>query len=257
MKKSAEIMGLPIISITEGIEVGTVQTLVIDGAQRTTVALAVDDGKWYKAAKLLPLSAILGVGESAITIESSNNVVSLENAPELEKLLEADISVVGSRVLTKGGEWKGVITEMTIDENGRIVSFDVETDATGVVETVDAERVYTFAKDVTVIGAEEDKVPVQPVAAAVSAPAAPKTAEVVETAAKVVAAPEAAPEAASDAAQKVEEKSKRFMIGKKATRKIQTESGLLIVDQGSEITEEVIQKAKLANKFVELTMSVQ
>ena len=67
-----------------------------------------------------------------------------------------------------------------------------------------------------------------------------------------------APEAvATDAAQKVEEKSKRFMIGKKASRKIQTENGLLIVDQGGEITEEVIQKAKLANKFVELTMSVQ
>ena len=47
------------------------------------------------------------------------------------------------------------------------------------------------------------------------------------------------------------------MIGKKASRKIQTENGLLIVDQGGEITEEVIQKAKLANKFVELTMSVQ
>jgi hypothetical protein len=31
---------------------------------------------------------------------------------------------------------------------------------------------------------------------------------------------------------------------------------MLIVEQGGEITEEVIQKAKLAGKFVELSMSI-
>lgn len=52
-------------------------------------------------------------------------------------------------------------------------------------------------------------------------------------------------------------KKQTFYDWQKSKPQIQTENGLLIVDQGGEITEEVIQKAKLANKFVELTMSVQ
>ncbi len=256
MKKTAEIMGLPIISITEGIEVGTAQCLVIDGAQRKLTALAVDDGKWYKAAKLLPLADVLGVGESAITIESSDKVIPLEKAPELEKLLEAGVSIVGTRVLSKGGQWLGVVEEVTLDEkSGDIVSLTVETDSEGAVEAIAAERVYTFAKEVTVISdaAKETAAPtVASAAPAVSKPSAPLP---VVTTAPVEAASDTA--SADDAAHKIEEKSKRFMIGKKATRRIQTDSGLLIVEQGGEITEEVIQKAKLANKFVELTMSVQ
>lgn len=273
MKKSVEILGLPIISITEGIEIGTTQALVIDGAQHAVVAVAFDDGKWYKEAKLLPFADILGIGESAITIESSDKTLALEAAPDLEKLLDADVSVVGTRVLTKGGQWKGIVAEMMMDEAGHIVSLDVENDVDGGIETVDTDCVYSFTREVTVLNDEVKVVADAPAQTApvVEAPkVAPAPAKVEEPV--VVAAPEpaavpdpepvvekaSAPEAvATDAAQKVEEKSKRFMIGKKASRKIQTENGLLIVDQGGEITEEVIQKAKLANKFVELTMSVQ
>lgn len=256
MKKTVEIMGLPIISVSEGIELGTAQCLVIDGAQRKLVALAVDDGKWYKAAKLLPLTDVLGIGESAITVEASDKIVALEQAPELEKLLEAGVSIVGTRVLSKGGQWLGIVEEITLDENsGAIVSLAIESDSDGAVEAVAADRVYTFAKEVTIISDAAKAAPLAAApelakpAAVIQAPPAP------EAAAVAVEPVEAA--AADDAAHKIEEKSKRFMIGKKATRKIQTDSGLVIVEQGGEITEEVIQKAKLANKFVELTMSVQ
>lgn len=273
MKKSVEILGLSIISITEGIEIGTAQALVIDGAQHAVVAVAFDDGKWYKEAKLLPFADILGIGESAITIESASKTLALEAAPDLEKLLDADVSVVGTRVLTKGGQWKGIVAEMTIDDAGHIVSLDVENDMDGGIETVDTDCVYSFTREVTVLNDEVKVVaaaPEQKVAPVVEAPKAAPAPAKGEEPAVVVEEPAAAPTpepviekasapeaAAADAAQKVEEKSKRFMIGKKASRKIQTENGLLIVDQGGEITEEVIQKAKLANKFVELTMSVQ
>ena len=34
-------------------------------------------------------------------------------------------------------------------------------------------------------------------------------------------------------------------------------NGIVIVEAGADITEEVLQKAKLANKFIELSMNVQ
>ena len=43
----------------------------------------------------------------------------------------------------------------------------------------------------------------------------------------------------------------------KTGRRITTDNGIVIVESGADITEEVLQKAKLANKFVELSMNVQ
>ena len=70
------------------------------------------------------------------------------------------------------------------------------------------------------------------------------------------AAPKVDPkQAAADKA--TEERHRRFLLGKKATRTIKMDNGIVIVEAGQDITEEVLQKAKLANKFIELSMNVQ
>ena len=79
-------------------------------------------------------------------------------------------------------------------------------------------------------------------------------------------APEAAPAAEESAAESGDDKSaervnedrhRRFLLGKKATRTIKMDNGVVIVEAGADITEEVLQKAKLGNKFIELSMSAQ
>ena len=81
----------------------------------------------------------------------------------------------------------------------------------------------------------EEKAPVTPVAE----PVTPK-----------VAAPD-------DSAKKFDEKNRKFLLGKKASRRIEADNGLVIVEEGGEITEEVLQKAKLTGSFVELSMNVR
>ena len=98
MKKSVDILGLPVISINEGLELGTAKSLVINPAQGSVAALVVDDGKWYLGAKLLPFAAVTGIGESAITVETAANVVPAANTPDLEKLLAAGVDGVGAVV---------------------------------------------------------------------------------------------------------------------------------------------------------------
>jgi uncharacterized protein YrrD len=240
MKKSVDILGLPVISISEGSELGTAKSLVINPAQGSVAALVVDDGKWYLGAKLLPYSAIAGLGESAITVESAGSVVPVSGAPDLEKLLAAGVAVIGARVLTKTGRIQGKITEIAIDDAGKIVSCEIE-ETDGEVTHLPTQRVFTFAKDVVIV-ADGD--------APAATPAAAKPA-----AAPAAAAP-AQPAADDDSAKKFDDKQRKYLLGKKASRRIETDNGVVIVEQGGEITEEVIQKAKLAGKFVELSMSI-
>jgi uncharacterized protein YrrD len=260
MKKSVDILGLPVISICEGSELGTAKMLIIDPVQGSVAAIAVEDGKWYLGAKLLPFAAVSGIGENAITVESSDQILSIADAPEMEKFLAADVKVIGARVLTKAGRFQGKITELTIDENGKIAICDLE-ETTGEKSSFSGARVITFSKDVVIISDTDVAGPAAP-AAKPAAATPPAPAAVPERPAPAAAperpAPAAPPAAQShdDSAKKFDDKQRKYLLGKKASRRIETDNGVVIVDNGGEITEEVIQKAKLAGKFVELSMSI-
>ena len=280
MKKTAEILGLPVISITEGKELGHVKELVVNAAAGTVAAIVVDDGKWYLGAKLLPFGAVAGIGEYALTIDSSSHVISITAAPELEALLAANVKVIGSKVLTRSGRIQGKVTEFNFDLSGKIASCEIE-ESSGNVVQINSHQVITYGKEVLIIAegsaAEiaELKVattqrnvvesvnvqPVVPVVPVVQQPANPPAEDNAPTVTVVAAATaQSAPvpndPPTDDSARKFDEKHRKYLLGKKANRRIETDSGMVIVEQGGEITEEVLQKAKLAGKFVELSMSI-
>ncbi len=331
MKKSVDILGLPVISITEGRELGMSKTLLIDAPNRVVAAITIEDEDWYRGVKLIPYDNVIAVGEDAVTINNSENILTLDAAGDFETLLDDNIRVIGTKAITRSGVIQGNITEIFIGEDGSIEKCEI-TAPEGSTSEVTADQVSIFGKEVTVISPEGDAgkksdAAAAPAAPAVTAPAAETAAEepvaevaapaveesapaaeipaeepapmaepvpvaeepvveptpVVETAPEpevpvVEEAPvevpaeepapvaEAAPAPEEPAAEPAEDKSaervnedrhRRFLLGKKATRTIKMDNGVVIVEAGADITEEVLQKAKLGNKFIELSMSAQ
>ena len=331
MKKSVDILGLPVISITEGRELGMSKTLLIDAPNRVVAAITIEDEDWYRGVKLIPYDNVIAVGEDAVTINNSENILTLDAAGDFETLLDDNIRVIGSKAITRSGVIQGNITEIFIGEDGSIEKCEI-TAPEGSTSEVTADQVSIFGKEVTVISPEGDAgkksdAAAAPAAPAVTAPAAETAAAepVAEVAAPAVeesapaaeipaeepapvaepvpvaeepaaepapvdeAAPEpevpvveeapaevpaeepapaaeAAPAAEESAAESGDDKSaervnedrhRRFLLGKKATRTIKMDNGVVIVEAGADITEEVLQKAKLGNKFIELSMSAQ
>ena len=331
MKKSVDILGLPVISITEGRELGMSKTLLIDAPNRVVAAITIEDEDWYRGVKLIPYDNVIAVGEDAVTINNSENILTLDAAGDFETLLDDNIRVIGTKAITRSGVIQGNISEIFIGEDGSIEKCEITTPE-GSTSEVTADQVSIFGKQVTVISPEGDAgkksdAAAAPAAPAVTAPAAPaaaaepvaevaapaveetapvaeppaeepipvaepvpvaeepaaEPAPVVETAPEpevpvVEEAPvevpaeepapvaEAAPAPEEPAAEPAEDKSaervnedrhRRFLLGKKATRTIKMDNGVVIVEAGADITEEVLQKAKLGNKFIELSMSAQ
>ncbi|GAA0217725.1 PRC-barrel domain-containing protein [Selenomonas dianae] len=340
MKKSVDILGLPVISITEGRELGMSKTLLIDAPNRVVAAITIEDEDWYRGVKLIPYDNVIAVGEDAVTINNSENILTLDAAGDFETLLDDNIRVIGTKAITRSGVIQGTISEIFIGEDGSIEKCEITTPE-GMASEVTADQVSIFGKEVTVISPEGDAgkksdaaaapaapavtAPADPVPAAepvieetpaveaapvaampvieesapvaeaapvveppmeeaapVAAPAAPAE-EPAPTAAPAMPEPEPAPapvahpamavvedpapaEPAPAAAEPAEDKSaervnedrhRRFLLGKKATRTIKMDNGVVIVEAGADITEEVLQKAKLGNKFIELSMSAQ
>ena len=327
MKKSVDILGLPVISITEGRELGMSKTLLIDAPNRVVAAVTIEDEDWYRGVKLIPYDNVIAVGEDAVTINNSENILTLDAAGDFETLLDDNIRVIGTKAITRTGVIQGNITEIFIGEDGSIEKCEITTPE-GSTSEVTADQVSIFGKEVTVISPEGDAgkksdAAAAPAAPAVTAPAAPEAAaEPVAEAAPVTEEPapvaevpadeptstveepvaeapaeepapteepaaeasesaaaeepaaeapaetieSAAPAAEEPAVDSAEDKSaervnedrhRRFLLGKKATRTIKMDNGVVIVEAGADITEEVLQKAKLGNKFIELSMSAQ
>ena len=267
LKKSVEILNLPIISITEGRELGMSKTLLIDAKNGTVAAITIEDEDWYRGVKLLPYSSVIAIGDDAVTITSSENILTLEDASDYETMLDANVKIIGTKAITKSGTIQGKVSEIYIGEGGKIEKCAIiAPDSTE--SEIDANQISIFGKQVTVIDppeGEKKTESVKPAAKPVkAAPAPEKKPEPVPAPAPTPEPPKAAQpepvakpveEAVADKA--TEERHRRFLLGKKAARRITTDNGIVIAEAGADITEEVLQKAKLANKFIELSMNVQ
>lgn len=275
IKRSVEILNLPIISITEGRELGMSKTLLIDAKNGVVAAITIEDEDWYRGVKLLPYSSVIAIGHDAVTITSSENILTLEDASDYEAMMDANIRIIGTKAITKSGTIQGKVSEIYIGDGGKVEKCAIVA-PDGAESEITAEQISIFGKQVTVIDPTEDEEKkTEPVMAA-APPPAPKTEEKSAPAPEPVKAPEPPPEpkaeeaptpepvkpepakpAESAADKATEERHRRFLLGKKAARDIKTDSGVLIVKAGGDITEEVLQKAKLANKFIELSMNIQ
>ena len=142
-KKSVEILNLPIISISEGRELGTSKTLLIDAKNGAVAAITIEDEDWYRGVKLLPYSSVIAIGHDAVTITSSENILTLEDASDYEPMLDANIRVIGTKAITKSGTIQGNVVEIYVGEGGKIASIKGLCFSTARVAGKELERVST------------------------------------------------------------------------------------------------------------------
>ena len=301
MKKSVEIIGLPVISITEGRELGMSKSLLIDAPNGSVAAITIEDEDWYRGVKLLPYSSVIAIGEDAVTITNSENILTLEDAGDYEAMMDANIKIIGTKAITKSGTIQGKVVEIYIGDNGKIEKCEIEGHDGSLSEIV-SEQISIFGKQVTVIDSDFEKkteiiAPVE--TPAVAAPKtevpkaeikeapkaeapkvevkeapkaetpkielkeAPKTETPKAEAPKpqVKEAPKTEPKTVDAAAQMAdkatEERHRRFLLGKTVTKDIVSATGVVLAKTGDVVTEEILQKVKMANMFIDLSMNVK
>lgn len=234
MKKSQEILGLPVFSIVDGRKLGQVKDLVINPEEGKVDFILVSNGSWYVGARVLPFKAVMGVGEHAVTTESETHLTSINETSSANSLLQRNIEVKGNRVLTNKGNLVGVVSEYEIDEStGKLVRLEYKTalDETK-IEIVDAENVLTFGADVIVIKEKTG-----------SSSPTPTPEPVKENPAGT----------SGDGTNLFKERQKQFLLGKKVIQDIKDISGTVIIPEGTIVTEQICDLAESKGKFVELS----
>lgn len=137
----------PVISITEGIELGTVSDIIIDGENKKVIALGITKDKlFYKALRVIPFEKISSINEDNILVMSSKDIISYKDFNlDLEKILQDRINILNTICLS-GSKKCGTVTEYTIDEQGNILNCKIICE-----KTVNVKDINIFAKDYTIM----------------------------------------------------------------------------------------------------------
>lgn len=150
MKKSSQILGLPIISIADGSEVGNVKSLVINPDKGSIDFLTIEKEEWQVSVKAIPYKKVVGIGEYAATIETDSAIIDLNEIPIANQLVNKKIKIIGSKVMTRKGEMLGDVHEYYVDEdNGTILGTSIN--VSGREVTLPANSVITYGKDIIIV----------------------------------------------------------------------------------------------------------
>lgn len=151
MKRSNEIIGAPVISIAAGMQVGTIKGLVVNPGQKTVEFLLLNEPGGSEPVKGIPFRYAEGVGEYAITVENESMLMDISRIGILQELLEKNISIIGTKVITRKGKYLGDAGEFSVDtDNGTLKEIHYQADNES-ESSIPIQQVITLGKEVLVV----------------------------------------------------------------------------------------------------------
>lgn len=252
MKKTQQIMGLPVIEVSSGSQLGAVAGIVINPDQGSVECLLLEREKWYGEMSALPHGSVVAVGEFAVTVLNGSDVFPVGSKPELVAVIERDVQLIKAGVMTRSGKFIGNVKEYAVDEqSGKIRGCEVMAED-GSEFVVPGEKVLTYGSKFLIVEDGYEGYITKDLAESKPAAGGRKDAP----RAVHQAADKQKGSAAGDPVEVFEARQRQYLAGKKATKKIVGTGGQVIVEEGAAITEEIIEKALAMDKYIELTMNV-
>ncbi len=262
MKNSNQILGLPIISIADGGEVGNVKSLVINPDKGSVDFLTIEHEDWQVSVKAIPFKKVIGIGEYAVTVENESAIIDLNEIPIANQLVNKKIKILNTKMMTRKGELIGEVNEYFLDDNtGDIMGMLLTTKEKQVA--LSSEAVITFGKDIIIVSEDasgrfltspeelersDDQNEFEQVVA-MNEPSVTIAAEQVEV-------PELYGEQEMLA---LREKQALLLEGKKLAKDVYGHEGDLLFPAGTILTQEDIVKAQEAGSgiVVEISMNIE
>jgi uncharacterized protein YrrD len=115
LRRSQDIIGLPIIHVNTGKKLGVVRDLLFDQNQQAQ-GLLVEEKGWMKRGKYLPAHAIHSLGEDAVIINRVEDIQPLDSHTEQwVRLVTGPSRLKGRTVLMADGSQLGLVEEVYLD----------------------------------------------------------------------------------------------------------------------------------------------
>lgn len=247
-------MGLRIISISEGTQVGTVKEIILNPKTGSLDFFIVDQPADYFGAKVIPFKDIVGLGEFALTVPNPQVVQDVAQNLEAQELLKQGVSVIGTKVLTKKGALIGEVQEILIDEETGKISECIFTDSKGERHPVEGQQIITYGKELLIVDHDPDlgHMPTLTLGNTAESQAVIQSALTEEPTQAVEASLYVEQQNEGTEFNLFEQRQLQYFIGKTVSQDIGLDSGE-IISAGEPMTEETIRKIATRSKLMEIT----
>lgn len=250
MKASKEIKGLRIISIADGTQVGVVKDLILNPQTGSLDFFVIDQPTDYFGAKIISFSDIVGLGEFAVTIPDPQIIQDVSQNTAVQELLKQDVTVIGTKVLTKKGSLIGEVQEYLVDEETGKISACIFISSDGNSREAASKQIITFGKELLIIDAEDYDAKSQELQLNQSN-SEPTQAMATEQ----IPAEESSIKSEDETAAEFnlfEQRQLQYFFGKTVEKDIVLDNGE-ILRAGEPMTEEIIRKITSRAKLMEIT----
>lgn len=155
MRKSKELVGLPVVSLEEGIRVGRVTGLVVNPTEKAVAALLVEKGGLLREQKFVPFPQVYSIGENAVTLNRLRHAEKGASLPEILRLFKEKVMIIGSKVVAENGTILGNVVEYLVDTStGMISALEIAPAKPAIVQGVallDSSFIRTIGKEIIVV----------------------------------------------------------------------------------------------------------
>ena len=229
MRKGKSVIGQPVYSLSDGTKVDSVKDLILEEGEDGVVALLVSEGGLLGTSTVVPFSAVARFGPSAVMIDDRASAVPAASDPRVHEILERRGTLLGSRVITDGGEELGTIADLYFDEtSGRISGYEVSGgllgDATRGPSYLPFTDIRTIGTDVVIATDEAREILDRPVADQ--------------------GVGQGAAEDGSEQADATADDPDASLVGARSQGDLTDRSGAVVVARGQSITPEMVERAR-------------
>ncbi len=237
MIKGKEILGRNIVALSSGEKVDSVRDVVFDHQGNQVLALLVDEGGWFRAAKAVPFERIRSIGEHAIMIGSPEDVTTSRDDARLGDALESKTSLIGMTLLTTDGQNLGRIADVYFDDHtGAVVGYEA---TGGLFADMSSGRAFIPAPSEVQIGADAAIVPLSVAAAMNENPGGLKGA--IKSVSDAVTgtvqhASDSVKGAVGNVTEAANDRQQDYAVGKVSSAEIVADDGTVIIRKGETIT---------------------
>jgi uncharacterized protein YrrD len=152
------VKGLPVITMAEGKQVGKIDDLVVDPERKVVSWLRLHSGGMLGGERLwVPVEAVHGVGEDAITINAEADVRAPADAAEAVALVKAKRGIIGNKVITENGERLGEVRDYEFNpDTFALTSLSVPPgmNVIGEILTIAGGKVLTIGENAIVVAGD-------------------------------------------------------------------------------------------------------
>ncbi len=220
MKSSSFITKLPIVSVNEGEQIVTIQSLVVSRSSKKVEYFTVNGGAGSIVPLMLPFKDVIGIGNDYVVVQSAGMIKKLYDNAEFIAAAEEGVVLIGASVMSTAGDILEKVVDYVIDEkSGAIASLTL-----GNAQEIAGDKLVSISAKFIVVDL-----------AGAAAPAA-KAEE-----------PEPEPELDENVA---------FLVGKVVNSDVASGDGGFVIKAGTVLTAELVTEAEKRDMMLQLTMAV-